>query len=243
MNGSRSCSGRCWTWGPSTIVERNSRACSGSLGRRAQPAARRAEARRPAGAPRSSGGAGVVPRRLEVAEGLGVGLAREHARRPGAQQLDVALPPALGHELAPRGQRAAQAREQPLVIGDPVKGRGREHGVDRLLQLELEQVADANHPPRTRPQPLARRRDHRLRRVEGDHPPARQPLEQRLGDAARNRSRRRAPSRRRAAPAGASTSRPIASSGPRSGRSSPVPCAHLWHTTRTLSRTPSASRR
>ena len=32
MNGSRRCSGRCCTCGPRTIVERNSRGCSGCLG-------------------------------------------------------------------------------------------------------------------------------------------------------------------------------------------------------------------
>ncbi len=40
MNGSRSSSGRCWTCGPSTIVERNSRGCSGCSRRRLRASTR-----------------------------------------------------------------------------------------------------------------------------------------------------------------------------------------------------------
>jgi hypothetical protein len=36
-----------------------------------------------------------------------------------------------------------QAPEQPVVVGDPVEGGGREDRVDRLAEVELEQVADA----------------------------------------------------------------------------------------------------
>ena len=51
------------------------------------------------------------------------------------------------------------------------------------LQLELEQVGDAHVDVGA--EPLAGGGDHRGRLVDRDHPPARQPLDQRLGDAAR----------------------------------------------------------
>jgi hypothetical protein len=44
------------------------------------------------------------------------------------------------------------------VIGDPVEGGGREDRIDGLIELELQQVRDAQ--VRVRPQPLAGGGDH-----------------------------------------------------------------------------------
>ena len=105
---------------------------------------------------------------------------REHLVGLAAQDVDVALSPALRDE-PPAGRSArVQAREQPLVVGDPVEGGGREDRVDGLVEVELEQVADAQ--VRVRPEPLAGGVDHRGRLVDRDHAPARQALDQRLRD-------------------------------------------------------------
>lgn len=69
------------------------------------------------------------------------------------------------------------------MIADPVEGRGREHGVHRLGWLELQEVADAQVDGRA--ETFARRVDHRGRRVDADHPAARQAPNELFGDPAR----------------------------------------------------------
>ncbi len=76
-----------------------------------------------------------------------------------------------------------QAAKEQLVIGDPVKRGGRQDRVDGLVQLQLQQIRSAD--VRVGAQPLAGGSDHRLGHVHRDHPSARQPLHQRLGDPAR----------------------------------------------------------
>jgi hypothetical protein len=98
-----------------------------------------------------------------------------------AQDVDVALAAALRDQPAAGAQRGVQAGEQPLVVADPVKGGGREDRVHRPLELEREQVADAQVGPGA--QARAGGLDHRGGLVEADRVPARQALDQRLGDA------------------------------------------------------------
>ena len=95
---------------------------------------------------------------------------------------DVAGAAALGDEPAARPQRRVQPLEQPVVVGDPVERRGREDRVDRLVQLELEQVGGEHLDARA--EPLARLRHHRRRPVDRDDLAARQALDQRGGHAA-----------------------------------------------------------
>ena len=68
--------------------------------------------------------------------------ARRTTSRVRAQHVDVALSAALRDQPSAGAQRRAQAREQALVVGDPVEGGGREDRVHGLLQLQLEQVDD-----------------------------------------------------------------------------------------------------
>ena len=82
---------------------------------------------------------------------------------------------------------------------------------------------DVLDPVAERRQPLARGIDHRRRAVERDDAPARQAIGEQLGDAARCRSRRRAPVRRRRAAADRGRPCPSASSGRRPGRRSGRP--------------------
>ena len=83
----------------------------------------------------------------------------------------------------PPGRSSRRSRaNSAVVVEDPVKRGRRDHGVDRLGQLELEQVA-ADHGHAIGGQALARALGHRDRAVDGDHVPARQPLEHHLGDA------------------------------------------------------------
>ena len=75
-----------------------------------------------------------------------------------------------------------QAREQPLVVGDPVeRGRG-EDRVDGLAQVELEEVGAAD--VHVRRQQRARLLHHRGRAVDRDHAAGGEPLVQQAGDAA-----------------------------------------------------------
>jgi hypothetical protein len=153
----------------------------GPLWRGLQPALRAGEAggeQAPLGLAR----AGVVPRRSPAEEVLGVGTTRENRLGVPAQHVDVALSPALRDELPARAQRGVQAREQAIVIGDPVKRRRRQDRVDRLLQLDLQQVSHAHVDAR---QTLACGVDHRLRGVYGDRTPTRQALDQQLRDPPR----------------------------------------------------------
>ena len=85
-----------------------------------------------------------------------------------------------------------QAREQAVVVGDPVEGGGREDRVGTLLELELEQIELAQLDTTLRDrgrQPASGGLDHRRGGIHRDHPPARQPRQQRLADAARSAAR------------------------------------------------------
>ena len=73
-----------------------------------------------------------------------------------------------------RLEDSEQAREQAVVIGDPVERRGRDDRVDGLLHLELQQVGHA-HVDALR-QPPSRLLDHRGRADDRDHPAPRQPF-------------------------------------------------------------------
>src|SRR3712207_9113505 len=67
------------------------------------------------------------------------------------------------------------------VVQDPVKGRGREDHVNRLLHLQLEDVPPFNPYPRLLREPPPRRLDHGLRSVDGQHAPAGQVPQEELG--------------------------------------------------------------
>ena len=103
------------------------------------------------------------------------------ARRPPRMHRleggDVALAAALGDQLPAGLQRGVQAANRRVVVGDPVEDRVREHGVDRLVELERGEIATGT-PSRGRGQRLARLRHHRGRAVDGDHAAARQAVQQ-----------------------------------------------------------------
>ena len=78
---------------------------------------------------------------------------RRSARRPRSPRAPAATrrrcprPPHWA-SITPPGRSAANRRcEQPLVVEDPVEGRVREDRVDRLVELELEQVRDPTARP------------------------------------------------------------------------------------------------
>jgi hypothetical protein len=91
-----------------------------------------------------------------------------------AEGFDVALAAALGHEPAARREQPAQTCEQPLVIGDPVEGGVGERGIDRLGQLELDQVLAQDG--RLVAECLARVLDHRRSHVDRVHASLRHPV-------------------------------------------------------------------
>ena len=74
---------------------------------------------------------------------------------------------ALGDQPPARAQRRVEAREEALVVGDPVEDGGREDGVDRLVELQLGEVGDQIVGAVA--EALARLLDHRLGAVDGDH--------------------------------------------------------------------------
>ena len=76
-----------------------------------------------------------------------------------------------------------QAREQALVIGDPVEGGGREHCIHRALQIQLQQIQLAYVSIGS--ETLAGGCDHGGRGVYGDHAPPWQALDQCLCHPAR----------------------------------------------------------
>ena len=116
------------------------------------------------------------------------------------QRRDVAGAAALGDQPAAGLEHREQPREQPVVVGDPVEGGGREDRVDRAVELELEQVGDAHvgaSPSRSRAAST----------IAGEPSTATtSPRGSRSTSAAvtrrRCRSRHRAPARRRAGRAG-----------------------------------------
>ena len=68
---------------------------------------------------------------------------------------DVARAAALGDEPAAGLAALRAGGRRALVVGDPVERRGREDRVDRLVELELEQVATANASTRSPKRALA----------------------------------------------------------------------------------------
>ena len=100
---------------------------------------------------------------------------------------DVALPAALGHQAPAGPQRGVQAREQKLVVGDPVKDRAREDRVDGLLQRELGEVGlEERRPVWQRDAGVL---DHGRPTVHRDHVAVGQALEQHLGHPPRAAAR------------------------------------------------------
>ena len=84
-------------------------------------------------------------------------------------------PPHWATSRPPGRSHRGEVREQGVVVGDPVEGRGRQDRVDRPFDR---QRARRGRRRRTRPgrrtrQPLARGLDHRRRTVERDDPAAR----------------------------------------------------------------------
>ena len=75
-------------------------------------------------------------------------------------------PPHWASNAPPGAQRREQPVEEPLVIEDPVEGRVGEHGFDRPLELQVEEVGDAGARPgrRTRRGSRARARSSTARR-------------------------------------------------------------------------------
>ena len=100
-------------------------------------------------------------------------------------------PPTLRDEPAARPDDGREVREQRVVVGDPMEGRRREHGVDRLRQRQrLPKVGDDVLDPLGKsPEALARRLDHRGRAVESHHVPSRESRREQLGDPARAATR------------------------------------------------------
>ncbi len=123
--------------------------------------------------------AGEVPRPGPAGQRRRERLPLPHQLGRCLQRGDVAGAAALGDEAAAGHEQVEQPREQPLVVGDPVEGRGREDRVDRPVELKLQQIGDAQLGGVA--QPLARGLDHRRRAVDRHHLAARQALEQRGG--------------------------------------------------------------
>jgi hypothetical protein len=86
---------------------------------------------------------------------------------------------ALRDELRAWAEHRADPRKQGVVVEDVVKGRGRDGGVEPLLELELEQVR-ADHLDALAVEAVTCELDHRRRPVDGDDMAAWQPLEQHL---------------------------------------------------------------
>ena len=86
------------------------------------------------------------PRRRRSSRPLPVGEVRRERLVAGnrvgqhPERVDVPAAAALGDELPAGLDRGVQAREQPVVVVDPVKRRVGEDRVDRLRQLELDEV-------------------------------------------------------------------------------------------------------
>ena len=158
------------------------------------------------------------------------------AASPNPADLTAATLPAPPHcaTSRPPGFSARAGGRTGVVVADPVERRGRDDRVDRLVELELEQVglahvdagsAAAAAPPR--PSPASRRRRSRARAAA-----ARRARRSR----GRCRSRRRAPSRRPRAPAAAARRAPSPRSAPTGARRRRRP-SHVAAYVRTLSHT------
>ena len=128
-------------------------------------------------------GAGVIPGAPPVGEVAlelvrGGDLIGEYPER-----VDVPAASALGHELAAGLDRGVQAREQAVVIVDPVKRRVGERCVDRLGKLELDEVLAQDR--RSVAERLLRVLGHRRRHVDPVHAAVRHPVGQQCGHPAR----------------------------------------------------------
>ena len=148
----------------------------------ARLAARSSSQQRRARSPRLEARLGVA-RRGEV-PGLAIprryGAKRSRRRRPDrARQavLDVAHAAALRLQPPPGREARHGAPEQTLVVQDPVERRVGEHRVHRSVELQLEQVETISSTARLRG---ARRASSIIEaeRVDADHPPPRQALQE-----------------------------------------------------------------
>ena len=95
-------------------------------------------------------------------------------------------PPHCATSRPPGRQDGGEVREQRVVVGDPVEGRGRQDRVDRPVdrQRAAEVGDDVLDPVAERREPVARGLDHRRRPVERDDATARQALGEQLGHPA-----------------------------------------------------------
>jgi cytochrome P450 len=125
---------------------------------------------------------GEVPVRCETLEPRCIARVVGDSVRGSEQNLDVPFATALGHQLTARAQRGEEAGEEPVVIEDPMKRRGREHGVDFPVEVEREEV-DALHCDSVVVEVTTRFGDHRRVGVDGDDPTPWEAFEQRRGDA------------------------------------------------------------
>ena len=156
------------------------------------------------------------------------------AARPRSSVM-LPSPPHCATSCPPGRSAACRRAKQPIVIGDPVEGRGREDRIHGLVQLELEQVR--RRACRRRAEPLAAALHHRRRRVDRDHPPARQAFDQRLGDPPRAAARVEHHLVAAELAAGRGPRGPEPPSARRFGRSSARPTRVSLAYARTLSRT------
>ena len=147
-------------------------------------------------------------------------------RQRALDRVDVADAAALGDEPAARPEDGGQVPEQRVVVGHPVEGRGRQDRIDRPVDR---QAAARGRRRRIRSRsPKGASRSRAASIIDGEPSrattrPSRQALRQQLGDAARSRSPRRAPVRRRRAAGGRGPRSPSASAGRRPGRRSGRP--------------------
>ena len=207
MNGSRSSSGQLLDVRAEHDRRRGTRA--GSSGSRGAGVSQHSALAKPAAEQPLLGGlgGGVVPRRREAREVLGVGLAladRARSRRAGRR---CCPPPRTARPAARRGA-ARRAGARTAARGRRSSGRWRSRGSRPAGSSSSSSSRSQRQHLGVRAEALARRLDHRRRLVDGDHAPARQALDQRFGDRAPSRSRRRARVSSPASSRRSSTSRP-----------------------------------
>ncbi len=112
-----------------------------------------------------------------VAQGLGVRVPGRDVTGHAQGPRDVARAAALRHQAPAGRERREQAREEALVVEDPVEGGRRHDQVDRRLDLQLQQVALAHAHPGGQVGQLARGLgDHPGRAVDRLDGPPRDPL-------------------------------------------------------------------
>ena len=105
-------------------------------------------------------GRGEVPATGDAAEVRREALVPVDVLERVQELVEVADPAALRLQHAPRAKRRIEAREQLPVVQDPVERRVGEDGVNRLVEVQVEQVGDDELGPvgERLPRPL----DHRL---------------------------------------------------------------------------------